>query len=108
MGVVNIKQIACYGGNCANSFGSAEYVRFHVDWSDNGTFTDSWEDQGVSPVYGFDPGEANSGKLPSEYSVRKSKVFPGLLWNQLVGGCAVRKVRDTLSWTVPPPSGQPD
>ncbi len=108
MGVINVKQTNGYNGSCPGSYGSAQYVRFYVNWSDSGTFTDSWEDQGVGTVYVFDPGTANSGKLPLMYSVRKSIMFPGSLLNHLVGGCAVKKVRAILSWATPPPSGQPN
>jgi len=108
MGVIYVKRPYGYGGPCPNSIGSSEYVRFYVDWTDDGDFTDLWEDQGLGSVHVFDPGQENEKKLPIEYAVRKGIKMPEGLLVKLESVCAVRKVRAILSWLISPPAGNPN
>ena len=108
MGVIYIKRQYGYGGSCPNGFGSPEYVRFYVDWTNNGNFTDLWENQGLGRVHVFDPRKGNVNKLPIEYAVRKGTIMPKKLLSMLESICAVRRVRAILSWAIIPPAGQPN
>lgn len=108
MGVINIKLPYGYGGTCPRCFGSMEYVRFYVDWRNDGDFTDIWEDQGLGQVHVYDPGAANERKLPLEYAVRKGVKLPPHIFNYLESKCLVRRVRAILSWVHVPPSGHPN
>lgn len=108
MGVVNIKLPYGYGGTCPKCVGSTEYVRFYLDWRDDGDFNDVWEDQGLGSVHVFDPGAANDRKLPLEYAVRKGVKLPDWLLKRLQEKCAVRRVRAILSWVTVPPAGSPN
>jgi len=108
MGVIYIKRQYGYGGSCPNGFGSPEYVRFYVDWTNNGNFTDLWENQGLGRVHVFDPRKGNVNKLPIEYAVRKGIIMPKKLLSMLESICAVRRVRAILSWAIIPPPGQPN
>jgi hypothetical protein len=105
--VMNIKLPYGYGGNCPKHPGSMQYVRFYLDWTNDGLFTGWWEDQGIGSVHVFDPGAANDRKLPLEYAVQKRLDLPGWLWDNLEGKCCVRRVRAILSWSKEPPPIKP-
>jgi len=108
MGVIYVKLPYGYSGSCPNGMGSSEYVRFYVDWRNDGDFTDLFEDQQCGIVHVFDPGKQNEKKLPIEYAVMKGIRMPRRLLLMLESICAVRKVRAILSWVIAPPAGQPD
>lgn len=107
MGVINIKLPYGFCGKCPNGTGSMEYVRFYVDWRNDGDFTDIWEDQGLGQVHVFDPGAANDDKLPLEYAVKKSIKLPDNILKRLESRCLVRRVRAILSWVTVPPAKHP-
>lgn len=93
-GVVRIKQNAGYGGDICSA-GTQEYVRFYVDWNNNGT----WADQGMINFTVHDL----PGAKPLEYAVslsitpqKKFCIFDNL-----------PNVRAILSWNNPPPAGNP-
>ncbi len=108
MGVIYVKLPYGYCGSCPDGLGSREYVRFYVDWKDDGDFTDLFEDQQCGIVHVFDPGKENEKKLPIEYAVRKGIKMPKGILVKLESICAVRKVRAILSWVNEPPAGNPD
>ncbi|CEG12767.1 hypothetical protein MSIBF_A270001 [groundwater metagenome] len=108
MGVIYVKLPYGYCGSCPNGIGSTEYVRFYVDWRNDGDFTDLCEDQGLGSVHVFDPGKENEKKLPIEYAVRKGVRMPKELLVKLESICAVRRVRAILSWVTIPPAGNPN
>ncbi|MBN1236579.1 MAG: hypothetical protein JW999_11130 [Methanotrichaceae archaeon] len=107
VGVIHVKLPYGFGGSCPNSIGSMEYVRFYVDWRNDGDFVDAFEDQNVSRVHVFDAGSKNERKMPLEYSVMRRLEFPEFLLSLLEQNCAVRKVRAILSWNIMPPAGAP-
>ena len=80
--IINIKQQ--YG------YGAFEFVRFWVDWNNNGAFTDD-ELVGLENVYMTNPGNV---PLPLEYAVYTDVVPPP-------GVTGVRKARATLTWFSP-------
>lgn len=104
--IVDIKLPYGYGGNlCQN--GSFEYVRFFIDWNNDGDFVDADEDVGITSVNVHDiPNDPKpclnmtkplSYALPLKIESRKRWcIFPKLV-----------KVRAILSWAVPPPPGNP-
>lgn len=93
--VVHIRRDYGFGGDiCSN--GTPEYVRFFVDWDNDG----HWEDLGMSYFTAYDlPGDK-----PLEYAVTldvdaKEKV------------CSIENlpmVKAILSWNDPPPTGEPN
>ncbi|MGD2247725.1 MAG: hypothetical protein PVF58_04915 [Candidatus Methanofastidiosia archaeon] len=109
-GVIHIKLPYGFGGNCPQSPGSTQYVRFYINWNNDGDFTDEWEDQGLGIVHVFDPGSAYDNKLPLEYAVQKriGVMFPDWLWEKLESKCLVRRVRAILSWVTIPPAEEPN
>lgn len=93
--VVHVKKDYGYlGGIC--SIGSPEYVRFYVDWNNDG----HWIDAGLTRFTAFDlPGDK-----PLEYSVT-------LDLNPKEKMCFIEnlpKVRAILSWNEPPTADDPD
>lgn len=93
--VVHIKQQSGYGtGICSN--GTPEYVRFYIDWNNNGT----WTDLGIASFTAYNI----PGAKPLEYDVtlnidpREKFCFTENL----------PKVRAILSWNNPPPAGMPN
>ncbi|MEM4309524.1 MAG: helix-hairpin-helix domain-containing protein [Candidatus Nitrosocaldus sp.] len=93
--VVHIKQSFGYGGGVCSA-GTQEYVRFFIDWNNDG----SWKDVGMVSftVYNI------LGKKPLEYAatltIDADDVF-----------CKVEKlprVRAILSWNVMPPANDPN
>ena len=108
MGVIYVKQPYGYCGSCPSGMGSMEYVRFYVNWTNDGDFTDIWEDQGLGRVHVFDPGSGNKRRLPIEYAVRRRVIMPPGLLKMLEEGCKVRRVRAILSWVTIPPARRPN
>lgn len=93
--VVHVKREYGYHGDVCSE-GSTEYVRFYVDWENDGT----WEDVGLASTDVYDiPGEK-----PLEYAVSHA-LDPD------EKPCSVEQlpaVRAVLSWNHPPPAGQPN
>ncbi len=93
--VVYVKKTYGYsGGICSN--GSMEYVRFYVDWKNDG----HWSDVGMTAFRAYDV----PGVKPLEYAV----VLP---INPRKSPCTkenLPKVRAILSWQTPPPADAPD
>lgn len=108
MGVIYVKQPYGFGGSCPQSIGSMEFIRFYVNWTNDGDFNDAWEDQGVGRVHVFDPGNENKKKLPLEYAAERRIFFPPNILKKLESKCQVRSVRAILSWTTIPPAHRPD
>ncbi len=92
--VVHIKQQSGYGtGIC--SVGTPEYVRFYIDWNNNGT----WTDLGLVSFNAYNI----PGLKPLEYDVTLN-IDPTEKF------CTVEnlpKVRAILSWNFPPPANTP-
>lgn len=80
--IIHIKQ---QGG-----YGAFEFVRFWVDWNNNGVFSDD-EYVGLENVYMTNPGNV---PLPLEYAVYTDVVPPP-------GVTGVRKARANLTWSDP-------
>jgi hypothetical protein len=108
MGVIYVKLPYGYGGSCPNGMGSMEYVRFYVDWTNDGDFKDAEEDQGLGKVHVFDPGNENEKKMPIEYGAENRIVLPPKILELLESKCQVRRVRAILSWITIPPARRPD
>jgi hypothetical protein len=92
--VVHIKQTGGYGGELCQA-GTPEYVRFFVDWDNNGT----WTDEGVVSFIVHDV----PGPKPLEYDATLP-ISPRMKF------CPVEnlpKVRAILSWDNPPPANAP-
>ena len=82
------------GGMCTQ--GSHEYVRFFIDWNNDGTFTGFNEDLGIASVNVHDIPEAKKG--PICYATYK-------LFRPLRSNCQaplVVRARAILSWQIPP------
>lgn len=81
------------------SRGSFEYVRFFIDWNDDGDFSDANEDLGVARVNVHDIPEVGEHKLC--YAVR-------LPFKPFLANCKkpyIVKLRAILSWEIVPPPG---
>jgi len=93
--VVLIKKDYGYGGDICSS-GTPEYVRFYVDWKNDG----NWVDVGMVSFTAYDiPGDK-----PLEYAVT-------LQLDPKEKFCTIEnlpKVRAILSWNSPPPGDEPD
>ena len=93
--VVHVKRDYGYGGDICSS-GTPEYVRFYVDWENDGT----WEDVGMASFTAYDiPGDK-----PLEYGV-SLQLDPDKKF------CTVENlpnVRAILSWNHPPPANSPN
>ncbi|MHA1909949.1 MAG: peptidoglycan-binding domain-containing protein, partial [Candidatus Thorarchaeota archaeon] len=93
--VVHVKQEYGYKTSiCAG--GSTEYVRFYIDWNDDGT----WEDVGLAEFTAYDI----SGDKPLEYAV-------SILLGAQAKVCLTEhlpKVRAILSWNQEPPPDTPN
>ncbi len=97
--IIRIKQNYGYGGDLCSK-GSYEYVRFYVDWDNDGDFDEEFEDVGVASVNVHDI----PGSKPLYYCVmlkldskKKPCNYPQVL-----------KVRAILSWSAVPPEKNPD
>jgi hypothetical protein len=103
---INVKLSYGYSGDlCSN--GSFEYVRFFIDWNNNGNYLDPDEDMGITRVNVHDipntPTNCLSNTKPLTYSVYL-KIDPDKWFcetPQLV------KVRAILSWQHEPTAGDP-
>ena len=80
--IINIKQPSGYG--------AFEFVRFWVDWNNDGQFSDD-ETVGLENVYMTNPGNV---PLPLEYAVYTDVVPPP-------GVTGVRKAKASLTWFSP-------
>ncbi len=93
--VVYIKREYGYGGGVCSS-GTPEYVRFFVDWKNDGT----WVNVGMADFTAYDiPGDK-----PLEYAVN-------IMLEPEKKFCKIEnlpKVRAILSWNCPPPEEDPD
>ncbi len=93
--VVHVKQSYGYSGDICTS-GSPEYVRFYVDWENNG----NWDDVGMTQFTAYDiPGEK-----PLEYGV-SLKLDPE---EEFCFEENLPNVRAILSWNQPPPPNSPN
>ena len=91
---ITIKQANGYSGGLCST-GSAEYVRFFVDWGAG------WEDAGVSSVQVHDISDAPPGaQHPLQYLVRHPLDTTGR--RRYCGTPVLPKVRAVLSWNVEP------
>jgi len=101
--VIQTKLAYGYGGNLCSP-GSMEYVRFFIDWNGDGTF----DDVGIASVNVHDMPDAGYTCIekakPLSYAINvkissKKKIcaYPNLV-----------KVRAILSWSLPPPAGNPN
>ena len=97
--VVFVNKTAGYGGGlCSN--GSKEYVRFYVDWNNDGDWADAGEDMGLSGFTAYDLPVAQR----KEYDVTL-QITP-----RNVTFCSkenLPKVRAILSWNAQPPPNTP-
>jgi hypothetical protein len=93
-GVVWIKQNVGYDGDICSP-GSQEYVRFYVDWNNDGT----WVDQGITSFTVHDI----PGPKPLEYAVSLS-ITP---YEKFCFFDNLPNVRAILSWNSPPPADDP-
>jgi hypothetical protein len=76
--------------------GSTEYVRFFIDWNDDGDFSDFNEDAGLTSVNVHDIPQVKKHKLC--YAVRQE-------FKPFLAGCKepyIVKLRAILSWEFPP------
>jgi peptidoglycan hydrolase-like protein with peptidoglycan-binding domain len=94
-GVVHVKRDVGYGGGICSS-GTPEYVRFYVDWNNDG----SWHDIGVTSFRAYDV--PSDGAL--EYGV-SMEVDPD---EQFCAEPHLPRVRAILSWNRRPPAGTPN
>lgn len=93
--VVHIKQEVGYGSGICSK-GSPEYVRFYIDWNNNGV----WSDIGIVKFTAYNI----AGKKPLEYDVT-------LIIDPKEWFCKFEnlpKVRAILSWNSPPPANVPN
>jgi hypothetical protein len=105
--IIDIKLPYGYKGNLCSP-GSFEYVRFYIDWNDDGDFVDADEDVGIADV--------NVHNIPNGNRVCRDKDKPlsyavGVKIDPKKYHCKIAnlvKVRAILSWDVPPPPGDPD
>ena len=93
--VVHIKQTGGYGGELCQT-GTPEYVRFFVDWDNNG----SWTDEGVVSFIVHDV----PGPKPLEYDA----TLPIAPRMKFCFQDNLPKVRAILSWDNPPPANAPN
>ncbi|ADN36222.1 Peptidoglycan-binding domain 1 protein [Methanolacinia petrolearia DSM 11571] len=93
--VIHIKKDYGYGGDIC-SCGTPEYVRFYIDWNNDG----NWKDLGVVNFTAHDiPGEK-----PLEYAVTLD-ITPKKKWCKIENLPAVRAI---LSWNDPPEPDNPN
>ncbi|MGH9664101.1 MAG: hypothetical protein ACRD9L_06740, partial [Bryobacteraceae bacterium] len=88
------------GDLCAK--GSYEYVRFFIDWDNDGDFTDFNEDLGLAAVNVHDIPQVRRHALC--YAVRRS-------FRPFLADCQepyIVKLRAILSWDIAPPPGNPN
>lgn len=93
--VVYVKKDYGYGGGICSS-GTPEYVRFYVDWNNDG----NWADVGMTSFTAYNI----PGNKPLEYAVT-------IQLDPQEKFCTIEnlpKVRAILSWNAPPPSDTPD
>ncbi len=93
--VVSVKKEYGYSGDVCSA-GSPEYVRFYVDWNNDG----NWVDVGLASFTAYDV----PGNKPLEYAVTV-ELSPEEKF------CTVEhlpRVRAVLSWNNPPPPDDPD
>jgi hypothetical protein len=105
--IVDVKSSTGYSGGLC-SYGSFEYVRFFIDWDDDGDFSEPEEDVGVACVNVHDipdeDGRCRQQSKPLYYAI-SVKIDPQRL------PCTrprLVKVRGILQWNAPPPAGEPD
>lgn len=97
--VIYVNQPAGYGGKlCGN--GSREFVRYYAS-SDGGA---TWTDLGMSTLQVWDIPEGTEGRKRLEYAVTHHVDFR----RRICLRPQVIQVRAILSWSVPPPAGQPN
>jgi hypothetical protein len=97
--VIYVNQPVGYGGKlCGN--GSREFVRYYASW-DEGV---SWTDLGMSTLQVWDIPEGTDGRKRLEYAVTHHVDFR----RRICLRPQVVRVRAILSWSVPPPAGQPN
>ncbi|HEX3027973.1 MAG TPA: hypothetical protein VHT34_01410 [Clostridia bacterium] len=97
--IVTTKQNSGYSGSLCNN-GSYEYVRFYVDWNNDGDFKDACEDYGMGSVNVHDI----PGNKPLNYCI-------SVKLNPKGKSCKVPylvKVRAILSWNSIPPANSPE
>jgi hypothetical protein len=84
------------------SAGSYEYVRFFIDWNNDGDFNDLNEDLGVAAVNVHDIPQVK--EHPLCYAVRRR-------FRPFLADCRnpyIVKLRAILSWEIVPPPGDPN
>jgi hypothetical protein len=103
---INVKLPYGYGGNLCTA-GSTEYVRFYMDWNNDGDYIDSGEDMGLSNVNVHDvPNETGAcltAPKPLTYAAY-------LKINPVKYPCdkpRLVRTKAILSWQNPPTAGNP-
>lgn len=105
--IIGIKLSYGYGGNLCSA-GSQEYVRFFVDWNNDGDYMGPGEDAGLAGVNVHDIPDL---KYPCLKTSKPISYGVSIILDPPKHSCPspyLVKVKAILSWNYEPPAGDPD